>query len=382
MFADDGLLLVETVENATIIIDKLEEVGGWCGLTINKEKSNHIININNENIRNINNIEVFKSFRYLGMQINEGKNCFREHKADKIISARKYSNMIMSVIAKSSNKLMIGKTYWKNVILAEILYGAELTTFTKKEIEELQRAENQAYRYILDAPRYSPVCTLRGEIGATAMKNRDITNKIKFAKHLLQSENKLVRQIADLDYANKTTKFIKTTQKYMEEIKINKEDLLIKTPQQIKEIVQKIDDEQWREEMNGKTTLAIYNIYKEKIKEESEIYDNSEESKLLFKARTNTLNLNWRSRFKRNLEEQNILCPMCQREEETLEHFLLTCPNLMNIRSSWDFWKEDEPGETLKILLCFDKKTKGKKCLKELWKERQKTIPREIPLRN
>ena len=83
--------------------------------------------MNNENIRTINNIKVVHSFKYLGMQINDGKNCFKEHRNNKIISARKYSNMMMSVIARSSNKIMIGKTYWKNVVLAEILYGAELT---------------------------------------------------------------------------------------------------------------------------------------------------------------------------------------------------------------------------------------------------------------
>ena len=100
--------------------------------------------------------------------------------------------MMMSVISRSSNKIMIGKTYWKSVVLADILYGAEFASFKQKEIEELQRAENQANRYILGAPIYTPICTLRGEIGASKMENRDENDKLKFAKHLIQSHNQLV----------------------------------------------------------------------------------------------------------------------------------------------------------------------------------------------
>ena len=92
--------------------------------------------------------------------------------------------MIMSVIAKSSNKMYIGNTYWKNVALAEILYGAKLMPFNKKGLEEVQRAENIAYRQILGAPRYTPTCTLRGEIGSSNMKSRNITTKLCYMKHL------------------------------------------------------------------------------------------------------------------------------------------------------------------------------------------------------
>ena len=114
----------------------------------------------------------------LRIKINEGKNCFRDHKNDKIINARQHSNLIMSVISRSSNKLMVGKTFWKNVVLAEILYGSDIVTYNKKEIGDMQRTENQAYRYISGAPRYAPICTLRGEIGASPMNNRDRVTKM------------------------------------------------------------------------------------------------------------------------------------------------------------------------------------------------------------
>ena len=188
------------------------------------------------------------------------------------MKAKQYANLIMSVIAKSSNKIMIGKTYWKNVVLAEILYGAEIIFYTKKELEELQRAENQAFRQILGAPRYTPIYTLRGEVGSSTMESRDKSNKIIFVKHLLQSENKLIRDIAEMDYSNGTTKLLSTKHKYMEESGISKRDLLNKTNERLKEIVSNQDSNRWRKEKSSKTTLAIYNLFKTSIKEENSIY--------------------------------------------------------------------------------------------------------------
>ena len=145
-FADDGLLLSNSIQDTQTMLTKLGEVGGICGLEVNKDKSYHIININAENLNNIGEIKVVNEIKYLGIIINNGRNCFKEHKKSKITKAKELAGMIMSVISKSTNKLLIGKTYWKNVALAEILYGAELMPFTKSELDEMQRAENIAYR--------------------------------------------------------------------------------------------------------------------------------------------------------------------------------------------------------------------------------------------
>ena len=288
------------------------------------------------------------------------------------MSAKHYSNMIMTVIARSSNKLMIGKTYWKNVILPEVLYGAEVVTYNKNEIADLQKAENQAYRQILGAPRYSPVCALRAETGSSLMESRDKINKINFTKHILQSENELLRSISELDFNDKTTKLSKTVHKYMEELNLNKADLLNKNKQQLKNLVTTLDSEKWNEERNSKSTLAIYNRFKTSIKEENEIYDNSEESKLLFKARTNTLNLKWRDRFRPNSEILDRYCPMCLQEEETLEHFLLSCQSTTRIREKHEFWDSGNPDRMLATILCFSKERGGKKMLKDLWNFRKR----------
>ena len=59
-FADDGILLSETIEETELLINKLQEIGKQCGLEINKDKSHILITKENENIQEISNIKKTK----------------------------------------------------------------------------------------------------------------------------------------------------------------------------------------------------------------------------------------------------------------------------------------------------------------------------------
>ena len=85
--------------------------------------------------------------------------------------------------------MLIGKTYWKNIILPKILYGSGVINYTKADIETIQQTENKAYRYIFQAPKHTLVAALRGEVGASSQIARDIKTKFKYAKHLTEEES-------------------------------------------------------------------------------------------------------------------------------------------------------------------------------------------------
>ena len=93
-FADDGILLSNNTNSAIIALSKLEEIGRLCGLEINKEKSSHLINMNNKDIEETGNIKVGSKIKYLGIEINEGRNCFKAHKRSK---SKELANLIMTV---------------------------------------------------------------------------------------------------------------------------------------------------------------------------------------------------------------------------------------------------------------------------------------------
>ena len=76
---------------------------------------------------------------------------FKTHKQEMISKAQKLANMTYSVIEKSCNKVLIGKTYWKCVALPSILCGSNIIHLNESEVEKLQRIENGVYRKILGA---------------------------------------------------------------------------------------------------------------------------------------------------------------------------------------------------------------------------------------
>ena len=117
------------------------------------------------------------------------------------------------------------------------------------------------------------------------------------------------------------------------------------------------DENIWRLKNGKKTSLEIYNAYKENIKQEN--YYNKGKSLILFKIKTNTLNLNERKRFK----GENTKCELFNYEREDLNHFLLHCSALEEVRSRIYEWQrprsenendiigkslfKDEPEETV-----------------------------------
>lgn len=57
--------------------------------------------------------------------------------------------MTYSVIERSCNRLLEGKSYWKEVGLATALYVTEIIEYTKQDLRNLQKIENKVYRCIL-----------------------------------------------------------------------------------------------------------------------------------------------------------------------------------------------------------------------------------------
>ena len=63
------------------------------------------------------------------------------------------------------------------------MHGTEIVCFTKKQISDLQTEENKAFRYTVNARKCTAISALRGEMGASLQKTRDMKTKILFLIH-------------------------------------------------------------------------------------------------------------------------------------------------------------------------------------------------------
>ena len=295
----------------------------------------------------------------------------KKYKETKIEMSRKMSNIAFSVVARSCNKILIGKTYWKSVVLPSVLTAGAVVDWNKTELDKLQRIENKVWRHVLGAPNYVAVEALRGEIGSATMEERDIKIKLCYAKHVLKGNNDLLREILhEMKENNKGSQWLRTVRGYMTQVNIrNMEELNQMTEENIKERVRKWGERKWRIGMEGKSTLTMYFMNKKEIKEEN-IYDNTFKSKLLFRCRTNSLLLNWRKRFSGGEEK----CDICQQgESETLQHFLLHCEGLKDIRRKYTITENT----TLEKVLLFQPTSeedieKYSLYVEELWTARKR----------
>lgn len=191
-YADDGLNLAQSVEDAQKSIEIITKLVGENGLQINQSKSNIIIYNMKERPREIAGIKVVNKIKYLGITVVDQKDCFKKQKEEILIKANNLANQIPSILAKSCHKMIIGKHFWKNVALSSILHGVNVIHFSKTDIEKLQRIENKVYRMILGAPAFTPVCVLRGEVGSSTMEARIMKGKLLYLSYILSKENSLI----------------------------------------------------------------------------------------------------------------------------------------------------------------------------------------------
>lgn len=80
----------------------------------------------------------------------------------------------------------------------------------------------------------------------------------------------------------------------------------------------------WVEAAQGNSTLTLYSENKEQRSAETELYDNSLGSRLLFEEREGALRaLPYQQRF--DPKEASRVCRACGKDDETIEHLVLFC---------------------------------------------------------
>ena len=286
--------------------------------------------------------------------------------------------------------MLVGKTYWKNIAIPSFLQNLGVIPYTNTEIEELQTIENSVYRTILGAIESTPICTLRGEVGSSMMRARFIQAKLGYLRSMLTGENALVQEILDKIRNDKPTKKRQNRTKgketeitrprictwknqlkeFLEEVNIKYGETRIISKEEIKRRIREWDTKRWEEDLNRKTSVKIYKNFKTKMKDDG-CYNNKFSSKLLFRARSNTLNLNIQKRHQKG----DTSCVLCKEKKEDLIHFIINCEELEATRDEEIFkeaYDNDKEQMVGKILHNNDKIEKVKNMLEEMWKYRSK----------
>ena len=278
---------------------------------------------------------------------------------------------LRGMIEKSCNKLLVGKTWWKCGIVPGCLLGVGVMNLGKGEVDIMQKLENRIYRQLLGAQGYAPNATLRGEVGASLMKTRVIDSKLTLVKGMLVSNSTLIKNVLANVRGDVENPWNKKLNEYLTEVGLEYGDLELMSKHQIKKKVRENDNKLWRGELEKLSSVGLYREFKLKVKDDG-CYDSGFGSNLLFKARSNTLQLNDRKRHYK--EDTDTSCRLCGEGREDMIHFMLKCDKLTYRRNRVLIERTGETTdkEILGGLLFKDDFCKEtKEMLVDLWKERE-----------
>ena len=198
-------------------------------------------------VEKANQMKVVSSIRYLGTDVGDSRLCFGECQNGKIRLPEKMASLAFSIIARSCNKMGIGKTYWKSVVQPRVLSATAVMVWTGGEVEWMKRVENKVWRQILVEPGYMLVGSLQGEIGASTVWGRDMKIKITFALYMFRTRNGLLEGIfRKMIDEIRPRGWMRQLRKYMAKLGISLSHLRAMSGEEVGGVVNRWEGEGWR----------------------------------------------------------------------------------------------------------------------------------------
>ena len=160
---------------------------------------------------------------------------------------------------------------------------------------------------------------------------------------------------------------------YLEELKIDWEDIYSMTKDDINKMMLEYDTKEWIKDLEEKSTLKYYKEGKESMGYEN-CYKNNADSMLYAQARLNALKLE--EAIGRGQRYYDQTCKLCGLEKEDLLHFMLKCPKLEKRRDQEILNNGIEDPEKKLTHFLFKQKNhqeKGK-MIKDMWYARRSIL--------
>ena len=154
-------------------------------------------------------------YKYLGLTI--GNKGLEKEKKNIRVKAEKNLSMIKAKAKLRANKYEITRGLWKGIAVPTLLYGAEILEIGGKETKGLEVVQNKAARGGLGAGKYTPIETLRGEMGWSTFEERIQKSKIKYRVRLeYMNENRWPKKV--FNWVGKKGKFLREGNRRMKKI--------------------------------------------------------------------------------------------------------------------------------------------------------------------
>ena len=352
-WADDVVLLANSEKELQRMLDIASDFSRSWKLDFNSDKSKVLVvgkRIDKDKLWKLGNryISECDNYKYLGVYFSRNLSD-HAHVNEVVKKGNRISGYIKSVINShdSFNRVYYGDILWKTLALPSINYACSVWTCgSKSDIDQIENLQLQMARYILKAPRNTPSVALYGDLGWQTIRSMHDIQRIKYLARLsnldmhrwpklmlnaLLNVNCNISQIRGKWLSTTREALRKCNMEYIIQCANTTDPHWLNTFKRIYRMECHIV---WNKSVRDKSSLNDYALFKDNVHLERYLLDKTDfhGSSIKFKARSNTLPLNYRIRKWSNNKEGD--CQLCNDGSiEDLRHFFFTCNSLNVIRS-------------------------------------------------
>ena len=378
MYADDIIITSESRDELQQMLNVVNEYSVDFCVKFGMDKSLIMIVNSDEEDRDKmwtlcgNQMKRTDEYKYLGVTLND-KGC-EKAKSEKIAKANQWCGRLASIARYRANKYVVVRELWKGMAVPSIMYGMNVLNWTESELQKLEVIQNKVGRVGLGANKYTSVEAIRGDMGWSTFSERNMKGNIMYKLRVERMGNdRWVKKV--YNEVGKESKWAKSCKRLVKKcglkcregvergwwnvVCMNGEGYNWDVKKWKKEIQRNVSQyglRKWRNGMENKSTLSWF-----RMKETPcyvKFYDGSWSSELLFKARSQSLEVNERTH--RWNAERSKECKGCRcHADESVYHIIVECERyerernvlIQSVSEAWgcEFFIDWNENENLKI---------------------------------
>ena len=300
-------------------------------------------------------IPVQDTYRYLGITFTNKQEYLADHHLHLRQAAFRDTNVLRKRNLWSCNRFVVTRELWKAAMVPGLTFANAVVCLPSDLRATLERRQRDVGRQAIGCHGMVANEAVQGDLGWSSFDAREATSKIGYDGRLrLMDRSRWAKRLfVYIHLTGVQTRWRKRL--YQLEKKYGFFALPVDATtereweMEARKRVRQEESIQWAKAAQAKSTLRVYNLWKNTISAENTLYDNSLGSQLLFEARAGALRtLIYRQRFDRLVTSTT--CRACGEKEETIEHIVLACSSLQP-RHPANWWQaadsDLQPGQAL-----------------------------------
>ena len=347
MYADDIIIMSDSSDELQELLNVVNGYGEDFCVSFSQDKSQVMVingDVNERKEWRLGDriIKRTDEYKYLGVTLNTYG--VEKAKSEKIFKANQWYGRLASVARYRANKYVTVRELWKTLAVPSIMYGMNVLNWSEHELQKLEVIQNKVERVALGANRYACVEAIRGDMGWSSFSERSMKGNIMYKVRIERMDDeRWVKKVYKC--SGRHSKWLKSCKRLVRRCGLNcREDVfgcghvagwnvvcmngegwnwsMDKWKKTINSRVSDLGLRKWKKGMEDKCTMEWYRV--KEVPKYEPFYDGSYGSELLFKVRSQSLEVNGRTyRWNVDGSKECKVCGNC--EVESVYHMFVEC---------------------------------------------------------